>query len=598
MASKLHILTRIVRRPLGWWTDEDESSVCQEIDDLLDQRHPGWRENIDPAASSKESQLAERFRRHYIRTLPPNRRDALGIKLESWEIESDYSAAWQFRWGRVLGVSSGAIAAAIGLVICYTAWFGQDTSRNNLAAVTTETSSSPVSKLGQYYTVDAQGHYESPRKIIPGEPVEAPSSHSVFMEILGHELTLQPGTQLVVSQRNDLGISATLALGQIQAKVNRAPAEGEFHLATPHANIKVLGTVFNVASSISDTQLQVLQGRVQVVLESGTSRQVASGHSILTGGQTFKDTSKGSRLTGLLDSLADPIQSLRESDWYQERFAHLIALKSYLVEQGIEVNENTLLALSGDLWCLQYSKHSFAGQAPWIHRKTGLERAAEYYGYQVEWFTPTSSSEAKLLAQQTIDDHGLALAFGWNNKAVNLLSRDNLQSISTLTDWKYRFLGEEDPSGHTICRVVLSARGVDSRDELAREALGDILALLTDDSSDSTYHIGQQAIEEWVTQWSEEGPAISDPFLLSLSALGKLGPACQEFLESQTGPGSSSSTQLSDYDYIALAQNVNKIFTQSAFARTDCLNNKKQRSARRNLIEWAPHISASSTIDE
>ena len=111
---------------------------------------------------------------------------------------------------------------------------------------------------------------------------------------------------------------------------------------------------------------------MQIATPAGAVETVSAGQTFLSDGSalTRRDpVSADDALAAGIELMRDPVAAIQQSPWYKQRFAPLLRLRDWLVEQGVEADELELLAVSADLWCLQYPKDPSAGLPPYIHRK-------------------------------------------------------------------------------------------------------------------------------------------------------------------------------------------------------------------------------------
>ena len=295
-----------------------------------------------------------------------------------------------------------------------------------------------------------------------------------------------------------------LAAGRITVSVHRGEGEGLFRVVTPQATLTVTGTVFTVAATFDQTHLSVSEGTVRLAVRpvGGQSQPAAQ---LVSAGRTF--TTDGHRLTRVhsddtamllaaAEATADPVAAIMQSPWYKQRFAPLLHLRDYLTDQGVEVDELTLLAISADLWCIQYPKDPAVDLPPYIHRKAGLERAAAFYGYEVEWLAPADGSDASAIARRAMTEGELVLLYGRADRAVETPAPGRLDDLASSSTWQYRFLGEEQPAGLAMCRISRSTDAPPLPHELARQALADMRDLLAG-IEDPGYVVGQTAARVW-----------------------------------------------------------------------------------------------------
>lgn len=392
---------------------------------------------------------------------------------------------------------------------------------------------------------------------------------------------MESGTALRVDQDADTsGCVVDLSYGKLLVSVNRADHEGLFRIITPQADLTVTGTVFAVAVSVVSTQLSVIEGSVQLAPKQGAAQVVSANQTYETDGNALVrvDTTSAPP-ADLLAGIIDPVDLLQQSPWYRKRFAPLLELGDYLRAKGVEVDETALLSISADLWCLQYPKQQVADLPPFIHRKSGLERAAKFYGHQVTWLTPANQDEMAQQASHALAAKDLVLAFGVKGRDVEAIEPDQVKGLGNLRIEPYRFLGEEK-AFYQLAQITRSEEPTVSRESLARESVGDTRWLLTT-AEDQGYWLGQEAVEEWGKAISESGEdiALNDPILQSLNAIGIIGIQCAEHCVSLGGDVSNLSrmTRLCQQ----LDKHTHRILNSLDLEATDCW---KQQESKRQLI--------------
>jgi len=442
---------------------------------------------------------------------------------------------------------AGAMAAAVAL--CF--WLGSGAEygqrptgdRNLVDNVTSEQYTLIPVVMGVVARVDESGQIHEPHQVLAGQSLAA-DSRQILRVWDRHEITIEPGTRLVTNQTDDRGCMVALMAGQITVSVNRATREGLFRVVTPQADLAVTGTVFTVTSTFDHTHLSVTQGTVRMSTPS-LAGQSSSSCTMVSASQAFTsdgvtitraDSTNMSTLLVAAEATKDPVAILQHSPWYQPRFAPLIYLRNYLTRQGVQADDITLLAISGDLWCLQYPKSPSADLPTYIHRKAGLDRAAKYYGYEVQWLTPASPAEAKMISQQATTADELVLAFGLDGHPVELLSTPTLiDRASADVPWSYRFLSEDQPDPLALCRITRSNKPVASARKLAASAVADMRHLLST-AEDSYYLIGQRAVAKWGEGYTVFDRGISEDLLfMELNLVAKLSTPCEERLSAALG---------------------------------------------------------------
>lgn len=476
------------------------------------------------------------------------------------------------RLGRV-----GALAACIALVVSGALVFYSFTRRDVNPAGTTPagmrnaTADTASKRMGMVVRLDAEGRARQEQPVLAGELLAAGGDERLRLRIWArHEITIEPGTRLAVNRSGEGGCVVALSGGRITASVNRAGGEGVFRVSTPQAELVITGTVFTVTATAEQTLLSVSHGTVQMSTRQGGLQAVSAGQAFATDGVALcrVEPHEIDPLKSVFESVVDPAASVRQSSWYRQRFAPLLHLRDFLVKQGVDADEMTMLAISADLWCLQYPKNPQATKTPYIHRKAGLERAANYYGYQVEWLTPADGGEAASLINKALNEEQLVLAYGRGDKTVEAVNAESADNPSHSTSWRYRFLGEDGSSVSPLCRVTRSVtEQVASRQELSRQSLTDRRNLLQG-IDDVEYLIGRVAVEAWSNKLrSEDRISLNDPLLKALDILAKLGPVCEEQL---AGVGLVRNIGGGISPYKELSRCIDSVFTKTAFEVTSC----------------------------
>lgn len=109
--------------------------------------------------------------------------------------------------------------------------------------------------------------------VFAGESLSAPSSDAALRLEDGTLLEPAPGAAIAELRRR----AVLLTEGSLRASVVRAPA-APFILTTPHAEVRVLGTLFVVSVAPDATRVEVEEGRVRVRrLPDGPAADVAAG---------------------------------------------------------------------------------------------------------------------------------------------------------------------------------------------------------------------------------------------------------------------------------------------------------------------------------
>jgi hypothetical protein len=360
-----------------------------------------------------------------------------------------------------------------------------------------------------------------------------------------HEVTVESGTRLTLNRTPDAGFAISLSAGKITASVNRSDGEGAFLVRTPQSVVTVMGTVFTVESDPKRTVLNVSEGVVEFASRQGETRMVSAGETFVTDGGRLARSGSNDTLPihalirRSIDETADA-RSFLQSPYCRERFAPLLHLGEYLRSQGVEADDLTLLAVSADLWCLQYPKDPDAGLPPFIHRKAGLERAAKYYGYEVNWVNASNAADVQTSAQRALANGNLVLGYGYRGYAVEQLNTESLAAGDHGRFEPYRFLEEAKTNGLVLARISRAAEVNMSEQEIATAAISDMQRLLAG-VEDCEYLTGEPALEMWARRAVEfeRLHTINDFVLHSLNTLGKLSVPCSRELD-----GASASTHM------------------------------------------------------
>ncbi len=127
------------------------------------------------------------------------------------------------------------------------------------------------------------------RAIVQGQGLETVGAQSqatvVFRD--GTRLEVGPATGLgEVAEGSGRGKRITVARGRIAAQVNRQPADRPLVIATPQAEVKVLGTRLTVGVGPGSTRVEVSEGRVRVTRQpDGASIELTAGlHAVASPG--------------------------------------------------------------------------------------------------------------------------------------------------------------------------------------------------------------------------------------------------------------------------------------------------------------------------
>jgi hypothetical protein len=102
-------------------------------------------------------------------------------------------------------------------------------------------------------------------KLWAGDRLKSPAESSATIHYLreASQIKLQPGTQLRLD-RDANGNRLELITGAIAAKVAPQPAEHPMLIATPHSDVKVLGTEFLLSVDAVSTHVEVIEGAVEI----------------------------------------------------------------------------------------------------------------------------------------------------------------------------------------------------------------------------------------------------------------------------------------------------------------------------------------------
>ncbi len=434
---------------------------------------------------------------------------------------------------------AGAIAAAV--LLC--GWLGLSSRQMHGSADPASQSGAGICQsdrgdsipMGIASRLGDSGQVVESRRILAGDSLDAESRLRVRIWDR-HELVAEPGTRLAFALTEDRGCRLALQRGQVTVSVNRAAGEGVFRVTTPHTELAVTGTLFTVTSTSDHTHLNVAEGTVRMSVPAGARRSppsvqmVAAGQSFTSNGvKIIRDPIDLSMLLAASETTNDPVIALQRSPWYRQRFAPLLALRDYLRNRGEPVDELTLLAISGDLWCLQYPKDSSTCRSRHLHRKAGLERAARFHGYAIQWVAPTDADEMKDLLRQARTAGDLVLAFNDAPHGVRTLSAADYEDFNPNQPGEYRFLGEDRISRPALARIVPAEGSAKSQASLAREALADVQRLLTS-VTDAENLIGEEALRTWAARIAAtgQGVGLDDPLFQALTAASLLGNACRE----------------------------------------------------------------------
>ncbi|HUW82138.1 MAG TPA: FecR family protein, partial [Phycisphaerae bacterium] len=401
-----------------------------------------------------------------------------------------------------------------------------------------------------------------------------------------HEVRLEPGTRLTPHWGQDGGCLLRLSAGQIRVAVNRTADEGIFRIVTPHADIAVTGTIFTVTATGSTTYLHVKQGSVEMTPQHGHGRLVSAGAVVSTQGLGVAAVPSDDIVTVLAaaESTVDLTEAIKESQWYRQRFAPLLYLQDYLAARGVDVDDLELLAISADLWCLQYPTDAGADLPAYIHRKEGLERTAQWCGYRAEWLTPSSTAEAAALVADGIHAGDLMLAYGLNGQAVTVLGPQG--SADPAAEWQYRFLAEPTPTAFAICRIGPSERPP-RRGQLLDQTVADVRSLLAE-THDREYWVGREAIESWSQACGRTNHLrLTDPLLRSLTTIAHLAPVCEGRLSGSVMVGRQLGWTAAAS---GLADAVQSAFAASAFEATRCSQMQQEQLAG-NLLSAVDRLA-------
>jgi ferric-dicitrate binding protein FerR (iron transport regulator) len=468
-------------------------------------------------------------------------------------------------------VGIGALAACLGLVVCglrlamLQPSTDQPGGRDEVRAAS-----------GQMGTVVIEGDTRE-WPLLAGDSVSSRDGRRREIRVWGrHRLGLEPSGQLAVHQSESGGCVVALAEGHIGVSVRRAEGEGLFRVVTPKADVTVTGTVFEVGATQEHTQLVVREGAVQFVSRAGQVRAVAAGQAYATDGTVlcavgFPDNRQP--MLAIATGLADRAASIRTSPWYKERFAPLLALRDGLVARKVAVDERTLLAISGDLWCLQYHKTAAAAASgAFRHRRAGLERAARLHGYRVEWIEGVDAVGAAEMVREANAAGDFVLAYGWQGQHCRVLGEDQLEQWQAAGSpgWSYRFFGETESAANVMCRISrppYAADVIPAPEQLAAEAAAE-LEFLFNEARDAEMFVGREALAEWSDHFARgEDLSLDDPLVRAVHLLAGEGTDAIERLSGMTPlPSAGRWCDL----FRALDAQAEAAFTALVFDRTAC----------------------------
>ncbi len=331
------------------------------------------------------------------------------------------------------------------------------------------------------------------------------------------------------------------------------------------------GTVFTVTSTLDATRLAVSRGKVRMSTRTGASRTAVADEALTTAGAAIVPDPGQGLDEAAADVLADPLRGLRESTWYQHRFASLLQLRDYLSEHKVPADEVALLAVSAEPWCLQRPRAAAVGASDFLERKAGLQRAADWYGCQVRWPASATREEATALVGGALTGGALVLAYGLEDSPVRIRGIRDLDGSQHPPAWSYRFLGETATSPFALCVIDPPVDASALRPVQVRQAIADIQASLAG-GTDEAYDIGLQCVQP-------AAATESVPVIKALTALGRLGPACEGWLCRQAGrpePGHSL--------YGLLDREVAAVFAAWAFEETCGREALLEQSADRCVV--------------
>jgi len=474
-------------------------------------------------------------------------------------------------------VAPFAAAAGIALLV-HVGWYlnaspgpvaGERTRSVGVSTVGGHAERPPV--VGMVYAATETGIGQPLYPLQAGRRLQTPPERPLALRIWDrHTIRIEPGTHLAAERNAAGGCTIALAAGRITATVRRGPGEGAFRVVTPQASITVTGTVFSADTRFERTCVAVTEGRVMLTTRGGLVQQVAADQSWQTDGielARLPDSSHG-LIKPLLESHCDLATASLERAGFGARFAPLRAFRDHLADTGRHVDDIELLAVSAELWNLQYPKETHPGTAPFAHRRAGLERAARWFGYRLEWLSPADPAEAAEIAAQSLGRNALVLAFGLPGEMVQTIETQDVERLSESTGWHYRFLGEGEAARLPMCRFVPDETAVPDRRELVRQAIEDAKQLRIG-IEDKRYWVGARAVEAWSRQWAVEATLdLLDPFPRMLDALANLGPLCEAHWRKHVAPESALRVEPSAYAGLNLA--VLDLFTTSALADTPC----------------------------
>lgn len=180
----------------------------------------------------------------------------------------------------------------------------------------------------------------------------------------------EDGTRLVlvndsaVRCLSDKRKSVMLHYGNVSAQVSPQPKDLPMLLATPEAQVEVLGTQFAIATTTEHTELNVTEGRVRLTrVSDGQTVEVARGQGVITNGEanlTVRESSgprdewevdfeqgilkgwTGSHVTtGLPAGSAGAIQSVRDPE--SNPVVYVIGSRDEWLEGMFEIHEDSHL---------------------------------------------------------------------------------------------------------------------------------------------------------------------------------------------------------------------------------------------------------------
>jgi hypothetical protein len=116
-----------------------------------------------------------------------------------------------------------------------------------------------------------------------GLRVAAGSAHLVLAD--GTRLTVGPGATIREIAKGLKGTRVEIVVGTITADIARQPADQPLTFATPHAEVRVVGTVLRLVVEAASTRLEVKEGKVQLTRDGKTVVVAAGQFAVAAPGQ-------------------------------------------------------------------------------------------------------------------------------------------------------------------------------------------------------------------------------------------------------------------------------------------------------------------------